>query len=682
MSYRISCDVGGTFTDFAVVDEQNTVHTYKVPSTPEDPVSAILQGVKDLAKRFSMSPEEFVSKTDMFLHGTTVATNAATQQKTVKTGFITNKDFEYIFYFRVWPKEEIYNPRVVEPKPLIPRYLTVGVYEDEGGFLKEDDVREAIRILKESEVEAVGVCLLRSYINPASERKIADILSKEWPEVAATISCDIQPTVGECYRVHATALNASLIPIMREYLMRLREKLALKGLKREILTATSTAGVVYSKEAAAKPVLTISSGPSIGPLTGLFYGERMGCRDIIVIDMGGTSFDVSMVTGGEIKMAKVGWIGGYPTGVSSVEVTSLGAGGGSIAWLDPGRMLKVGPQSAGAVPGPACYGQGGGEPTVTDANVVLGYVNPDYFLGGRKKISVEKAQKAIGDKIGRPLNLKTLDAAHGIFTIVNHNMVAGIEEISVARGIDPREYLLVAAGGAGPVHAGRLAQTLSIKRILIPRSAGTFCALGLANSDIKRSRAWSLITRSDEFDLDGVNRAFEERESKVIEELKRDGVSREHVRLERWVEARYPLQIWMEVRNPVPAGRLSEEDVSTLADRFHETYESMYTYCLPDSPVEFVTWGVTGVGLIPKVSPREQPLCKEDASIAKKGERMVYLEEEKRRVRTAVYDGAKLAHGMKVEGPGVIEDPFTTVVVIPGSRMTVTQCGDYCMDLL
>jgi N-methylhydantoinase A len=680
MSYRLACDVGGTFTDFTLVDEQNNLHTYKVPSTPDNPVIAILQGVEDLAEKFSMSPEVFIAQIDMFLHGTTIATNVVTQGKTIKTGFITNKDFEYIFYFRVWPKEETYNPRVPEPKPFIPRYLTLGVEVDEEGMLNEDDVREAIKNLKGFKVEAVGVCLLSSYSNPANEKKIAAILSEEWPEVAKTISCDIQSTVGECYRVHATALNASLIPIMKEYIIELYKQFRSKGLKREILTATSTAGVVYATEAATKPVFTIGSGPSIAPLTGLFYGEELGCRDIVIVDMGGTSFDISMVTNGEIKMAKIGWVAGYPTGISSVEIISLGAGGGSIAWLDPGKMLKVGPQSAGAVPGPACYDHGGDQPTVTDANLALGYLNPHYFLGGRKKLSLQIAEKVIRENIGMPLHLETLDAAHGIFTITNQNMVAGIEEISITRGIDPRQYLLVAAGGAGPIHAGRLAQIMGMKKTLIPRSAGTFCALGLANSDIKRSYAWSFITRSDEFDLTNVNQMFAEKESKIIKELEKDGMSGEHIRLERWVEARYPLQIWVEIRNPVPAGKLTDDDIATMVNNFHKTYESIYTYCIPDSPVEFVTWGMTGVGLIPKVRPREQPLCKENSSTAKKEERMVYFKEEASRVKANIYDGPRLKNGMKIEGPGIIEDPFTTIVIPPKFRVTVTKFGDYFME--
>jgi N-methylhydantoinase A len=681
MSYRISCDVGGTFTDFALVDEQNNLHTHKVPSTPEDPVSAILKGVEELAKRFSMSSEEFISKTDMFLHGTTIATNAVTQRKTVKTGFITHKHFEDIFSFRVWSKEEAYNPRLEEPKPFIPRYLTLGVTEDEEESLNEDEVREAIRTLKGYKVEAVGVCLLRSYLDPSHEKKIAEIVSEEWPEVAKAVSCEIQPTVGECYRVHATALNASLIPIMKKYLVQLHEKLRSQGLKREVLTATSTAGVVYAREAANKPVFTIGSGPSIAPLTGLFYGEKAGWRNVIVTDMGGTSFDVSMVTNGEIKMAQQGWVAGYPTGISSVEIMSLGAGGGSIAWLDPGKMLKVGPQSAGAVPGPVCYNQGGREPTVTDANVLLGYLNPDYFLGGRKKLSLPMAEEAIKDTIANPLNLDTLDAAHGIFSITNQNMVAGIEEISIARGIDPRHYLLVAAGGAGPIHAGRLAQTLGMKSVLIPRSAGTFCALGLANSDIKRSSAWSFITRSDEGDLHRVNQMFEEREAKIIRELEGDGIARDNIRLERWVEARYPLQIWVEVRNPLPSGTLSEKDILQMVNSFHKKYESIYTYCMPDSPVEFVTWGVTGVGLIPRVTLREQPSRGENPSVAKKGERMVYFYEEKSRVKTTIYDGATLTNGMKIGGPGIIEDPFTTIVIFPQSQVTVSEYGNYSMTI-
>ena len=395
--------------------------------------------------------------------------------------------------------------------------------------------------------------------------------------------------------------------------------------------------------------------------------------------MGGTSFDVSMVTNGEIKMAQQGWVAGYPTGISSVEIMSLGAGGGSIAWLDPGKMLKVGPQSAGAVPGPVCYNQGGREPTVTDANVLLGYLNPDYFLGGRKKLSLPMAEKAIKDTIAQPLNLNTVDAAHGIFTITNQNMVAGIEEISIARGIDPRQYLLVAAGGAGPIHAGRLAQTLGMKSVLIPRSAGTFCALGLVNSDIKRSSAWSFITRSDECDLHRVNQMFEEREARIIKELESDGIARDNIRLERWVEARYPLQIWVEVRNPVPSGTLSEKDILQMVNSFHKKYENIYTYCMPDSPVEFVTWGVTGVGLIPRVTLREQPSHGKNPSVAKKGERMVYFNEEKSRIKTTIYDGATLTNGMKIEGPGIIEDPFTTIVIFPQSQVTVNEYGNYYM---
>jgi len=686
MAYKVGVDIGGTFTDFAVIDEQGNLFTHKSPSTPQDPSQAVMKGMEEMAPIVgTKSAEEFLAATDLFFHGTTVATNTAIQRKGAKTGLITTKGFEYVLYIRDGHKPDLFNQRMPVPEPYIERYLTFGVggrinyAGEEAEPLNEDEVRAAVRQMKEWNVKAVAICLLWSFMNPAHERRVAQIFAEEYPEAAVSISYDVQPRIREYPRTCATALNASLIPVMTRYINNLQNGLKGLGYKRDMLLVQSTSGVVPGPKAALLPVFTLMSGPSMGPAAGIFYGQGVDSGNVITIDMGGTSFDVAMVTGSIIKMATNSMITDIPTGVLSTEVVTLGAGGGSISWLDPGKMLHVGPQSSGADPGPACYLKGGTEPTTTDANVVLGYLNPDYFLGGRMKIDPKLSANVVKEKIADPLGISTIDAAAAIFTIVNQNMVAGMESISIKRGIDPRKYLCAVGGGATSTHACRICEALQMKRIIIPREAGVFCALGMLISDIKHEYVRAFFTKSDEFNLDRVNQIYREMEAQATEELLEEGVTKDNIVFERWVEARYVGQIW-EITVPVPSGEITPDNLQTVANNFHDAHKELYTYSQPELPVEFITWRLTAKGLVPKISLKEKPVAQGDASVAQKGQREIYLQEEKGMVSVPIYDGNKLHRGMSLEGPAVVEVPTQTIVVTPKWKVNVTKYDDFLLE--
>jgi N-methylhydantoinase A len=396
--------------------------------------------------------------------------------------------------------------------------------------------------------------------------------------------------------------------------------------------------------------------------------------------MGGTSFDVSVIVGGIPTMTREAKVGEYPTGVTSIEVLSLGAGGGSIGWVDSAGLLHVGPKSAGAEPGPACYGTGGKEPTVTDANIVLGYIDPNYFLGGRMKLYPELSRKAIEEKIAKPLKQKVEVAASGIYRVVNENMVGGILEMTVRRGIDPREFLLIVGGGAGAIHGAKLARELNMRKLVVPKTAPVLCAIGMLNADVTFSYVGSKYTDTTNFDFNGVNAMLAELEAKAKAALDREGIPKNERRFEYYIAARYPMQV-NEIDVPLRNSRITPDSVSQLVQDFHAAHKKRYAVDDPTSHIECTDWRVLGIGVTPRLLLAELPYAGEDASVALKGRQKAYFEEAGGFIETPVYDGNRLGYGMRIDGPAIIEDSLTTTVVIPYSKAKVNKAGSYIIEL-
>jgi N-methylhydantoinase A len=517
-------------------------------------------------------------------------------------------------------------------------------------------------------------------VNDAHEKRVKELIKEEWPEVPISLSSEVQPIIREYYRTSCVSFDAMLKPVFSNYVTNLRRTLEEYGYNQEVAMVVSTGGVMSANEVMERPVFSLFSGPAMGPGAGLFFASQEGLNNCVVIDMGGTSFDVSTVIDGQPTLTRSAKVEEYPTGVTSIELLTLGAGGGSIAWVDTGGLLHVGPESAGADPGPACYMKGGENPTVTDANVILGYLDPDYFLGGKMKIDPALSQKAIKEKIATPLNLTVEEAAQGIYRVVNADMVGGILDMTVRRGVSPKDFILVVGGGAAGMHALKLASELGMGKVIIPRAAAVLCALGMLNADVNFSHVGSKYAESYRFDYDGVNTLLSDLERKGKEALEREGIPSENQRFEYYAAIRYPMQV-TELDINLPNSRIIPDMMDQMIQDFHQTHERRYAVNDPTSSIEFTDWRVVARGLLPKLQLREQPHSGEDSAKALKSKRKAYFEALGGFTDTAVYDGNKLSYGMLINGPAIIEEPLTTVVLIPGSTATVNKVGSYVIEL-
>jgi N-methylhydantoinase A len=499
MAYRLGVDIGGTFTDATLLDEETgALRIGKVPSTPKDPSIGFIEATDAILKEGSVLPDDVT----YIVHGTTVATNAIIEGTVARTGFITTDGYRDMLEIARQIRPSLYDLQFQKPKPLVPRYLCFGVPERldaQGQVLTPFDKEAARRIatrLKEEEVESIAVCLLHAYVNPAHEQQLGNTLSEIVPDVVVSLSSEVAPEFREYYRASTTVINAAIRPVVARYLDRIQDRLQHKGFAAELLLMQSGGGVFTFAEASRKPVFMVESGPAAGVISAAHLGDTLGHKEIISFDMGGTTAKVGLIQNGSPRITKEYEVdvaagagsqrgGGYPIRTPVIDLVEIGAGGGSIAWVDSGGVLRVGPQSAGADPGPACYGQGGTEPTITDANLVLGRLQPDLFLAGRMRLDVNAARQAIKEKCAQPLGMDVVEAAYGIVEIANAAMVNALRLVSVQRGYDPREFVLVAFGGAGPVHANRLAAETEMPTLIVPMSPGTFSALGLLVTDLK-----------------------------------------------------------------------------------------------------------------------------------------------------------------------------------------------------
>lgn len=683
MQYRIGIDVGGTFTDFLVIDSAGSGRVFKSSSTPKDPSIGVMNGIEEAARSYGLSVGEFLERTELIVHGTTVTTNAVLTSSGAKTGLITTAGFRDILEMRKGIRKRLYDNKTDPPVPLVPRRLRIGVEERvdcEGRIvtpLKESDVRNAARLFKDEGVESVAVSTLFSFYEPCHERRIAEILGEEMPGVYISLSSEILPEIREYERTSTVVLNSYVGPILRRYLISLADQLKKRGFKGVLLIMQSNGGVMSPSVAAVFSSNTLLSGPAAGPLSGLFYAGYHGWNDIITVDMGGTSFDACLVQNGVPLITTEGEISEYRIASPMVDIATIGAGGGSIAWIDDTGLLQVGPKSAGADPGPACYGRGGTKPTVTDADLILGYLDPDYFLGGSMTLRTELSRSAIRS-VAEPLGIDEVEAAAGIFDIVNSNMADGVRLVSVRRGYDPREFVLVVAGGAGPIHAGAIALELEIPLIVIPRESSVFCAVGMLLSDLRHDVVRTYKVAFDRAEKQVVRQIYEEMRQKGKEMLSSERVRDDQMEFRCSASLRYMGQIH-EIDVEVTDDEIRGEDFSGVLNRFHDRHETLYGYSDPAAPVEIVNLRLSAVGHTPKpIFPKERYVGP-DSSHAVKGYREVYFKSAKSYVSTLVYDGLRLGYGCLVRGPAIIEQPNTSILVMPEYDVECDAYGSYIM---
>lgn len=689
MKYRISVDVGGTFTDLTIADsESNTqLGSHKSPTTPQDRSEGILNCMTLAAQGLGLTLDDLLSQTAVFCHGSTTATNTILEMSGAKTGLICTRGTKYVLWRGEGRRQTMFDYKMEPNRPLLRPYLCREVTEritSDGSVLvplDEDEVRAEVRQLKAWGVEAIAVCTMWSIVNDAHERRIGEIIEEEWPGVDYCLSSDIQPIIREYFRTSCVVLNAMLLPKVSRYLRNLQGKLEDRGFRGETLIVVSNGGVVPISEVAKKPVFMLFSGPSMAPEAGYYFSEIEGVPNCITVDMGGTSFDVSTVLEGQITTTKDGRIMNYPTGVASIEIATLGAGGGSIATVDKG-LIKVGPRSAEAVPGPACYMRGGVEPTVTDAYVVLGYISPEHFLNGRMKIDRDLAVKAIKDYIAGPLGISVQDAALGITQVVNENMLGGILDMTIRRGVDPREFALVTGGGATAVPVAFLAREMGIRKIIIPRETSVLCAFGANNAAIAMSEVVSKYSDTSAFDFDGVNEAVAAITGKGSAFLDRMGIPAADQKFELFVSARYPMQTTeLEIPISLDRGKITPAKLKEITQAFHGAYLTRYKTNDPASDVEFLMWRNMATFERPRVVLAEQ---EKSADTSPKGALLqtatAYFGGGKTQ-ETAIYDGQKLRFGMEVPGPALVVLPDTTIVVPPFARLDTRRHGYFVMNV-
>ena len=679
--YQVSIDIGGTFTDCVVSDGARRA-VVKAPSTPPAFERGFMDALTLAARAFDSDLAAFLAGTSRIVHGTTVATNALVEGRTGAVGLICTAGHPDVLTLREAPRKRAFDWRLDYPKPFVPRNRTVevqGRIDARGNELvplSEDDVRAAVDHFRRCPVDAIAVSLLWSVVEPAHERRVGEIVAALWPEVPVTLSHALNPIPREYRRTIAAAIDAALHAIVPAYLGRLEGAVREAGFSGTLLVANCQGGMMTVDQIAARPIHAVMSGPTLAPIAALALSPE---PDIVVIDMGGTTFDVSAIRARSLIRTSEAPIGDDLLGLPKIDVRSVGAGGGSIAWVDSGGLLRVGPVSAGADPGPAAYGRGGTRPTVTDANLVLGLLDPDYFLGGRLPLDADAAHRAVAT-VAEALGLEVAEAAYAIHVTGNENMIAAIEDITVNEGIDPRESFLVAGGGATACHIGEMARALGIGRFMVPGVAAGLSAFGGLVTDIRGEETATLHTSNRYFALDAVNVALATLHGRARHFLERAGVPSAQRRYEYAFQARYKYQSW-EIETPfAPAeGALHADDVPALAAAFHAMHERIHTIREDDGEVEFTTWTVRAVGTGNAAAPVQTD---EGASgrLPMRGRRRVWLGEERAFRALPVHDGNAPPAGAEVTGPALIDSATTTILLLAGQRARTDAAGNFHVE--
>ena len=679
MNYRIGTDIGGTFTDLTVSRGNELIGKFKSPTTPGRLHDGVLDCVAQAAVTIGMTSSQLLSQTEVFVHGSTVATNAVLEGKTARCGVICTRGTRHTLWRGEGRRIDIFDFSNPPGEPLIAPAYCVEVNEriDRHGAIVEslDEAHtiEAIRRLENLGCEAVAICLLWSIRNDVHEKAIAKLLSEYLPDVAVSLSCEVQPVLREYTRMSCTALNAMLQPGVSAYLNQLRAVLEEHGLSGELLVVASDGGVQPIDEIAKRPVYMLFSGPSTGPSAALEIASAERRDDCLLVDMGGTSFDVSTVLESKVSFTRDGRINNYPTGLAAVEILTLGAGGGSIANVDPGGLLRVGPRSAGASPGPACYGRGGTEPTVTDAYLVLGYLVPDRFLGGRMRLVKEAAEAAINEHIAKKLGLSVVDAARGIVSVVNEHMASGILQMTVRRGIDPRTLTMVTGGGATGVAAVQLARELGIEQIIAPRETSVLCAYGALNADLRWSSVANVPTTTQALDLNLVQPALNDLIGRGDAFLENSNVPQADRQFELTVAARYPQQV-TDLDIPCPHVSLRLDDGEKIANDFHQTYHARYSVSEPESDVELVMWRLSAIGLR-QVANRKRVSASPMNKVLTRPSQPFYDPTSGEQIDAELVELESLEAGAQLKGPALIVSSDTAIVLPLGSEAHVGSQG-------
>jgi N-methylhydantoinase A len=656
------------------------VATAKVPSTPRDPALAFVEGIRRILSAEGVPREAVVA----VFHGTTVATNALLQRKLGRTGLLTTEGFRDVIEIRrhVRGPGRIYDLSFRPPEPLVPRPWRLEVRERlaaDGAVvtpLDEDDALAKVRALLAEGVESIAVVFLHAWQSGEHEARVRALVEKEAPGCWVSLSSEISPELREYERASTTVVNAALQPVVASYVASLEARLRAERLNAPLRIMQSNGGLRPAERAAARPVHLVVSGPAAGVVGGREIGRQSGFERVITMDMGGTSCDLGLVEG-EPRLTPMKEVDGNPIRVPSFDLHVIGAGGGSIAWIDEGGALRVGPQSAGADPGPACYGRGGVEPTVTDANLVLGRLNPAYFLGGAMTVDVAAARAAIEARIARPFGLDVEAAAEGILRVVNAVMAENVKVVSVRQGHDPRDFALVAFGGAGPTHAAALLDELQVAAVLVPPTPGTLSAAGLLATDVRHDHVRTHLAALDAASPGEIEGAFADLEAQARSELHQEGIDAEHIVLARWAEMRYRGQGY-EVAVPAgaPGGLAGAGGLAALAVRFHEVHERLYAHRLDGSAVELVALRLTALGRLPRSAVPAAPAGERAPSAeALKGRRRVHFEEAGGWVECPLYARSALRAGNRIAGPAIIEQMDTTTVLFPAQTAEVDSTG-------
>ncbi len=684
--YRISVDTGGTFTDVVVTDPGGLLTIGKALTTPERSFAGLSNAVRNAADQMGITYEALLSDASVIVYGTTRATNAIVERKVAKTALLVTEGFPDILVYRQGGKLNALQLNIEFPPPYIPKSLTFEIPERidaEGGVvlpINEGKVKDVVRTLQRRDVEAVAVCFLWSIVNPDHEKAVGGILSEMLPGVPYTLSHELNPIIREYPRASSSAIDASLKPLMQKHLSDLKNDLQAAGFRGELLISSSTGGVMHIDDVTRKPIYMAKSGPAMAPLAGIASTKAEGFDDdVIVVDTGGTTFDVALIRGGRIKYSRDTWLGpkyiSTLLGMATVDIRSVGAGGGSIAWVDAGGMLRVGPQSSGSVPGPACYDKGGEHATVTDAAVALGYIDPGRFLGGRMQLNAAKAVAAV-NRVAERLGKTTNESASAILQISSETMIKAIEDITINDGVNPRESVLVAGGGAAGLNILPIAQSLGCRQAIIPKTAGALSASGAQHSDIAIDFSIAAYSTSNNFDDQKIRNLLAKlaKQADIFEnDLKNKGIRR--FQRELFVEARYIGQQW-EIEVAL-SDDWQPDQALALKQAFDFTHRRLYTVSQPEAPIETINWRLRLTAMLPR--PKTAwPFYKSEDSHERRS-RAYFANSGV--LDTKVIDGARVDTNIEIAGPAIIEEPNTTIVIPPGIAGHLTQAGNYIFAL-
>ncbi|OLS33863.1 hydantoinase/oxoprolinase family protein [Bacillus sp. MRMR6] len=680
MGFRIGIDTGGTFTDVALINENNgQLYAAKVPSTPHNPSEAIIQGMEKILSETGVKESEI----SFFIHGTTVATNALLEQKGAITALITTEGFKDVLEIGRQTRPKLYDFRARKPSPLIPRHLRVEAAErirSNGEIITPIQVSQLEQVLDELKrqgVEAISVCLLNSYINDTHERIVKKIIEEKLPHVYVSLSSEVLSEYREFERTSTTVINSYVMPKMKKYLNQLHQELKKRDVSSDLYIMQSNGGIISTETATEVPARTVLSGPAGGAMAGITISQMTGRENLITIDMGGTSLDTCLIEKGQPHFTTMSEIGSMPIKLPMVEMHTIGSGGGSIAWIDAGGALCVGPHSAGAFPGPVCYGRGGIEPTVTDANVILGRLNPDYILGGEMKMDVEAARQVVYEKIAKPLGMSVEKAAEGIIRVVNANMVRGIHVVSVEKGHDPRDFSLVAFGGAGPVNAIDLGMELGCPEIIVPKYPGITCAIGMLSSNIKQDYVQTFLFDVGKLNVEDMKTIYRRLEEKASEQMEKEGLVGDKVTIVKSMDLRYKGQSY-ELTVSIGNHELNQGQINQTVKEFHKQYQKLYGYSQEENPLEVVNLRLIAIGHVENIdfSYVQQQKGVMPQPIQR---RKVYFHGEF--IESNIYNRNSFTEGSRIHGPAVIEQLDSTIVVYPKQEAVCDTYGNLVIQL-